>query len=757
MRYLIKACMLLAFSSVLMAQQSDIAKIDSAFFNSHARIITRQDLQRLPFRGESQDYYGLFPGTVQQDYRGTEFLHIRGSRHDEIAYSFEGVDVRSAFTGLNMIRFIPEALDRITLNMSPDASENSAVALLQHRLRRGRSDFRASVKTETDRFTSSYNERLRTFSYGYFNMLLTAEGKIFKENIRFFAAGERSSFSDHYRKFWDGFCIGGANFTLEDEFFTRQTLQEVVGTEELVVSPGNIPEAASLRYTVNGLITADYNPIKLRLVSAFNWNEEQQNETPIQHTFNPERIPEYKQKTGFVSLQADYFGRRDWRWHLQLDLLRSSEKTLDPVFEDNFLFYLDSLATIERGLNYIPGTNTFRIHGFPFSHPGALLATYSKSEENYWSFSGAVHKKLGSHKFKAGAAFQSRTLRRFAIGRHDDYIRALEFNRGQLLQIRNRGDVRTFGYDVFGNKADKAGGAHDAAKHPTKYSFYFEDQFAAQDVLLNMGLRYASFSSDANVFVDPNSPQLERSGGSNIPLTGFKSAASQQFILPRFRAQFNPNEQLKLHFQYGRYAQQVRLSDVYASRGYWKHFFDGGFFWNDPRGTAAEPVQATQTEFGISYERQPYLRLQTTLFYKNTDGHLETEKFEVDPASAAFDYNALINSGEAISKGIEFNINYKNKGLHSWINYTLSGVKGFTSYPITNLRDAEVSGFATEAFHSKAEPATALDFNQKHRGNVFISYVSSKGSKPFWRQTGLHLLFRFNSGHNFTLYEGGFG
>ena len=66
--------MFLAFSSMLLAQQSDIAKMDSTFFNTHARIITRHDLQRFPFRGESQDYYALFPGTVQQDYRGTQFF-----------------------------------------------------------------------------------------------------------------------------------------------------------------------------------------------------------------------------------------------------------------------------------------------------------------------------------------------------------------------------------------------------------------------------------------------------------------------------------------------------------------------------------------------------------------------------------------------------------------------------------------------------------------------------------------------------------
>ena len=58
----------------------------------------------------------------RKDYHGTEYLHVRGSRHDEVAYSFEGVDVRSAYTGLNLIRFIPEALAEIRLETSPGAS-----------------------------------------------------------------------------------------------------------------------------------------------------------------------------------------------------------------------------------------------------------------------------------------------------------------------------------------------------------------------------------------------------------------------------------------------------------------------------------------------------------------------------------------------------------------------------------------------------------------------------------------------------------
>ena len=56
-----------------------------------------------------------------------------------------------------------------------------------------------------------------------------------------------------------------------------------------------------------------------------------------------------------------------------------------------------------------------------------------------------------------------------------------------------------------------------------------------------------------------------------------------------------------------------------------------------------------------------------------------------------------------------------------------------------------------------SQESTPLDFNQRHRGNALISYQTDKKAPAWLQNTGLHFLFRFNSGHNFKLYEGGFG
>jgi hypothetical protein len=116
--------------------------------------------------------------------------------------------------------------------------------------------------------------------------------------------------------------------------------------------------------------------------------------------------------------------------------------------------------------------------------------------------------------------------------------------------------------------------------------------------------------------------------------------------------------------------------------------------------------------------------------------------------------NIFLNTGESTAKGVELTSHYHHKGLHAWINYALSEAKGFTSYPASNLWEIENryrNGFLLG--EEKAERASPLDFNQKHRGNLLLSYEFGRGASIGLQQTGIQ---RFNSGHNFALYDGDF-
>ena len=175
----------------------------------------------------------------------------------------------------------------------------------------------------------------------------------------------------------------------------------------------------------------------------------------------------------------------------------------------------------------------------------------------------------------------------------------------------------------------------------------------------------------------------------------------------------------------------------------------------DPREFDSEPVPSTQSVFSLSYRFNPTLLLKTSLFHKKISGQLLTDLVEVDSLSRYVDYIILANKGSSAARGAEFTLQFKSERLKARLNYTLSDVEGSASYPITNLQDAIFKD--KEKLESISEESTPLDFNQRHRGNALISYRTDNKAPAWLQNTGLHLLFRFNGGHNFRLYHGGFG
>lgn len=741
-----------AFSTWAQIEQpssNSMAVLDSNTISFQNHILTGSQLNILPFQGEVQDYYGLFSGTVVQDYRGQPLLHVRGSRHDELGYTFEGADVRSAYSGLNLIPFIPEALERIELNSAPSVVNGRAPAILQHRLRRGGADFNINLWAESDRFTNKYHSRLDTYSYGYSDYILTTEGKLFSDNIRFFAAGEGEFFNDHYRKFWDGFRVGGSEFPLTATS-TDQPLEEVTGADEIVVQPGNIPNASSERYTLNSIITADFEPLYFRLVAAHNHHYQQQNDTPIRDMFVQERVPDFRKNASLLSLQTNYHSKNELSTHLQLDLIRSNEKLTDPLFDDNFLLYTDSLALAEKNLT-LYNNRFFQINNFWFEAPGDYLADYTKMQENSWRVHGSIHKKLGAHKFSLGGSFKRESFRRFRIGSLNGLIRQLAEGSDTVerrLEAMTRGNVQAIGYDLSGSAIEETGEIFERPRRPIEYSAFVEEAFDTKGLRIQAGLRFDAFNTDALIFPDPENPSMDEN-----TFGGMERAPIYHSFLPRFSTTYMPNNRINLRFSHGKFLQQVRLRDVYASAGHLNRLFIGASFNTDPRAFDAEPVRSTQSEIGFSYKIKPELDLSILAFNKSTKGYLETIEIETDPSSPAASYSKFENSGESVSSGLELSLDYHNSSTFMRINYTLSKVRGYGTYPISNLLDVERS-FVNNGIFSKRNPPAPLEYNQTHRASGIFSYTVPETAQSFLRRTGIHLLFRFNSGHDFLLYDG---
>jgi len=737
---------------------NDNVRPDSVLEELQSTILRHRSLRALPFRGGSLEYYDLLPGAVVQDYRGRDLLHIRGSRHDEIAYSFEGADVRSIYSGENIVRFIPEALDEISLTPSPRAGYAGAAGLVQHRLRRPSGDFEFNVRGETDRFTSDYQGRLGTFSYGYANFLGLAEGKIFKDNLRFLAAAERESFGDHYRKFWDGFRFGNSSGVPLRDPFTEQTLREIAGVDELVVKPGNIPNAAADRFTLNSILTGDFSALTVRAVGLYNWEKRQNNDTPIRELFTSLRIPETKNRSTLLSLQADLKSTKNFGAHLQFDLLRSENKTYDPVFEDNVELYRDSLAIVAKGLpwsdplygSYSQGPSNFYYFAFPFTRPGALLASYSRTEESGWEVSGALNKNLVKIFLNAGFAYQRRAVRHITIGNSLGYASVLRQASltGQIADeytLRRAGFVDVFGYDAFANRVESDTDTNDGPAQPSKFTAYVESRLRAKDIQVDIGLRYDRFASDARFVADfPIIPEFRL-----LELSELRTAPIYKYFLPRLTATFFATPGLTLKFDLGTYAQQPGLQDVYASRGHFSGLRAFSLFYLDPRAVTAAPVRVSQMDFVLAYQATPRFHLSAAVFRKYTEGQLQMKPVYASPEDTFPDSYVFGNDGESLAKGVELTLSYSHRGIFASANYTISRVDGFTSYPTTSF----VNPYSEAPPGAGLMPMLPLEYNQTHRGNVLLGYEFDAASPALLRQMGVQTLLRFNSGHNYPYYH----
>ena len=722
-----------------------------------------------PFRGDLQDYYGLFRGSASQEYQGEPLLHVRGSRHDELGYQFENIDIRSGFTGLPLFRFIPETLGELSLTSSPSAEQSSANAVVNHRFRSPASGVSVLAQAETDRFTNDFNRRFGTFSYGYQDYVLVGEGNMLHDKLKFVVGLEHERFSDHYRKFWQGFQFGDKDDQPVDNI-SGETLEEVFGVSQLRVRDGNIPEAASWRYTGNGYVESQLGNLRLRLVSLFNRHEQQQNVSPIKFLFDQARIPRTQQTAGTLSLETEYHFSTKGSAQLHFGYLRSSDKRFDPIFRDSFFLYRDSLATVRRGLNWdapsgqmfdtaITGPGDFLFNSFRFDKPGDLLTSYSKGEENGFNLATSVSHELNEHRIIIGSQFERKGIRRFSIGSSFGYAQTIrnatngvgDRTQEQLLALRSNGDVRTFGYDLFGNRIEKSDDINDGVKHPTHIAGYVTDSINSNNLEIKAGLRYDRFLSDENMFWDVTDPQLRGDRNGNILPTALKKVPARQYVSPRLAVQYAAGQRLNLGFTFGQYVQQVRLRDVYASRQTrWQNLVQSFGLIRNTRAVAAGPTRTKQTVVSVDYDFGHSSRFHSAIYIRTSSGLLQMERIRTAAESQVLDYFAYTRNGESVARGLEVGLHFRVRNLTSTFNYSYSDAKGFYPHPASSLTDL----FQHRELNSTLDRKSQLNYNFKHSGDLLAQYVFEQKAPRILRHLGVAVRFNFTSGHRHEIFDG---
>ncbi|MBT5462157.1 MAG: TonB-dependent receptor [Candidatus Marinimicrobia bacterium] len=725
-------------------------------------------LNELPLPNENNAYNLLFPGTVTLDYRGDDYLHIRGSRMDEIGYQIEGIDIRNIYTGQPLFQITPESIHRIHLNTSPSASEGSERAIIQHTLNSQNPNRFFNLHLGSDNFTSMYQSRFDTYSYGWNSLSFSANSGLLWDKLNFYVLGKSESYQDHYRMYWDGFSLTDENFDMEfyDQTYYSDSLGQVIKVgdrrdiDELTIKPGNIPEAVSAQNTIQSVTTFNYNEIKIKAVYLYQSEKKRINNTPIKNIFNYNRLPEEFDVTSVLSFQVVSPLPYDFQLQAQMDFMNNDYSQYDPNFGDDFWNYRDSASIVEKGLDYSTNYNA-SLFQFDFVNPGYFSPGYSKQTLGYNNFVLTISKDIKYHSFKINGNFQKHTFRKYEMNSPkyisyflNQYSESSSNNiaENDIINFMQWPGINTIGYDIYGNEIEESDSFYEGPRHPTQLSLSVSDQIKYKNIRLELGLRYQQFYSDALMPKDSASFELNQVNHDEwVDGEGLKNVPPKSFFMPRINLEIDINKKLKLISKYGTYSQLQKLDDVFQSRWLRWKVFNGGYYMSVLNPLEFTPTFSKQFELGLRYKTNN-LGTSATIFTVDTKHYLQGDTLANKETNYWGAYPYLASSGSSLSNGIELTIDYRKKAFQLNGNYTFSDAKGDGAYPVSNNWIDEQRYY--EAYYSRNKP---LDYNYKHVFSFLGIYKTSSTTNFLFKNMSFSLIESINSGHHVTLYEAFFG
>lgn len=719
------------------------------------------------------DIIAIQPGVVRQN----NIIVIRGSRPDETGYTVEGTDVKDILNrnGGTFVTISNDALQEVILQAGGYTAEygNANGGIISQELKTGTPNYHFSFRAETDNF-GNYpgDEFLGTHTTSYSRYSITLSGPVFTDKLKVFLSGE-NVFQRDQARFFDANPIAfsdGALFDTTKVFDTGFFGGSTSDYQHLLWDAGNIPGNMNNRYTANGTIVFDNNPLILRLAGAFSWSRNKgvsisssnglKEVSDLINLFNTERLPTTDRSNLLLNLKGTYILSGNSFIEANVAYLDDRSKTYDPFFGDNLLLYSDSLAASQFGwtyANYTSDPNQYDFYGFPFNRPGTNLTTgvangYNKTHNNYLNGSASYTAQIQKHAIKLGGSYQRYTVRQYQQADPSNLLTTLRQNpdgaRDSLAALFGStlfANLNNFGYDVFGNETDEEG--LFAPKHPVLASVYLVDRIEVNDLIINAGLRYDYIDMDSWAWVNPKLPYIDRQTHL-IPDSALTDASTFSFVSPRLGFAFPVTDRTVFHMQFGKFVQSPSLDIAYRGVYQAVRQIQASNLFTSPIAYNPSPIKTTQYEIGFSHQFTDFSAFDITVFYKDIKGQLQYAEIKTDPGTLRSKYNVFVNQDFSTTKGLELSFRLRRvERISAIIYYTFSSAQGTNSLTGSGLGSTEVNGNV---------PTTLipLDYNQDHRGSISLDYRFDKDDGgPILEQLGLNILMTFNSGHPYTLAQ----
>ena len=700
-------------------------------------------------------------------------LSIRGSRAEEVAYTLDGASITDVVNTGRDVSAIPEALAEISVESGGYGAHiggaNSGV--VRQTLKTGGSEVGGTVRFESG-------------DYGYTDLTATV-GVPIGDKIRTFVALRSNHVDDHTPTYYTDFSINDG-----------QPMESTVS--------GNAPDGESVAIVfdsggkngvehrkrdilqINATGTVDLGPLNLRLSAVVDNNTYESNSLPIYNMFNTERLPKSERSLTMTTARANYFLNPNMLVTAGISTFSRKFESYDdgmgkPGSFGDAIGWYDSSSVAAAGIDaswWAAGNTNFATPGatytspadyyvantFAFKRPGDITTGWSKNQRDSFGMDAGLTWQRGDHEIRAGFDYKKYTYRTYylstsamynlnkavADGTYSREDVNSESNESVTSALSNYNRGGQIGYDDYGNEVNAG---WDGPREPTVTSLYINDKYESGDLVVSAGVRIDNFMMDDWKMNDPSNPGWDESNQGIID-SEFSESETKSVLQPRLGLAFPVSDQTVFHLQYGKFAQMPELDLPYASTRYMHLVWGGQNYTPDPMGFDLDPIETTQYEVGMSYQFAPSAAIDVTAFAKNTTGQIVISKNrEVDidnTYGVAQDAPYYENGDFTTVNGFEFTLRTRRiSNLQTYASYTWSDARGINSDPNTGA-----GNLSQEALSPPPLMISPLYYHNKHRGAVALDYRFSEG---MLNGLGVNFEYKVNSGHPYTLSDGGMG
>ncbi len=726
---------------------------------SQVNIVNQEDLKNLPIRTVNA-IVGTQTGVVT---KGTD-IYIRGSRSDGVAFYVDGVLVNDPVFGGSKTSMINNAIEEIQVQAGGYPAEFGGAngGIISTTTRSGSENYTFGFEGITDNFANAGEDFLGGHSYGYSEYTFTASGPVIPnyKDLKFFFAGNnlyQRSQAKYYREYNFQNLIDPINPSFFD-FDGNNSFTEGVETHDVFsinYPAGTLLNNGSNTYQLQGNVTWSSNPFSVKLSANHRWNENRQGMgwTNINRV-NSAGLNQNYTFTG--NIKVTHVVNTNAFYDVILNYFNDYAVQMDPIFQHDITLYGDSLANAQYGRTLLQDGDfvpPIKAYGLSFERFDRPFNGYTKTK--YQSFGGKLNflYQLGKiHEIKTGGEYTYYTVRRYDMPNTVSIANnILSIADGDQRGVYDRLD--NYGYDIYGNAVDTGS---IGPKHPVFAAFYVQDKMEFSDLVLNLGFRLDYIETDSKTFPNPHNVEFDADG--IIDQEKLVDVDPIFQVSPRLGFSFPVTEQTVFHAQYGKFIQQSQLRNIFLGFNRSSDIIKGGFAELNPVGYGIRPERTTQYEIGFKQQLGQNFAFDITGFYKDIKDQVQIRPIFAESGASHVQYYALVNGDFSTVKGIELKLDLRRTDrISASIDYTFSDAQGTGSTPNEAGRAIWQSPTATPFYPVQISP---LSFNQTHRGALNVDYRFAADDGPeilgskVLSNLGLNLLFTFNSGFNYTRFEG---